>query len=162
GVVSLVASLIDNDEETLQSCQAVMEGGLATRDRGLLATMVLGLPGVVESEPDRAEEPRDRPGTSRLPVVAAAVARLMTHIHQPGVGVGAAAVLRDALAERAKHASPLHRALSASSLRQLRPGGEDPSSVSFQVREALLAFETDGAKRAFELASAALNEAHQV
>lgn len=162
GVVSLVASLIDNDDETLQSCRAVIEGELASRDPGLIATMALGLPRVVESEPDRAEELLDRLATTRLPDVAEAVARLMTDIHQPGFGVAASAVLRDALAERAKQASPLQRALSAWSLRELGPGGEDPSSVSFQVRAALLAFEAEGAKRAFELATEALNEAHEV
>jgi hypothetical protein len=162
GVVSLVASLIDNDEETLRSCYAVIEGELAARDPGLIATLLLGLPRVVESEPDRAEALLDRLATTRRADVAEAVARLMTDVQQAGFGVAAAAVLRDALAEEAKRASPLHRALSASALRQLRPRGEDETSVSFQVRAALLAFESEGAKRALELASEALGEAHQV
>jgi len=162
GVVSLVASLIDNDEETLRSCRAVLESELAVRDPGLSATMVMGLARVVESEPDRAEELLDRLAMTRRADVAEAVARLMTEVQHAGFGVAAAAVLRDALAERVKGESALHRALTARALRQLRPGGEDPNSVSFQVRTALLAFETDGAKRALELASAALAEAHQI
>lgn len=162
GVVSLVASLIGDDDETLQSCHAVLDGELAARDPGLIATMLLGLPRVVEAEPDRAEELLDRLATTRRPDVAEACARLMTDVHQPGFGVAAAAVLRDALAEDARHASPLYRALSASALRQLRPGGTDETSVSAQVRAALLAFEAEGAKKALELASEALEEAHQV
>lgn len=161
GVVSLVASLIDDDDETLRSCYAVIEGELAARDPGLIATMLLGLPRVVETEPDRAEALLDRLATTRRGDVAEAAARLMTDVQQAGFGVAAAAVLRDALAEEAKRASPLHRALSASALRQLRPRGEDEASVSSQVRAALLAFESEGAKRALELASEALGEAHQ-
>jgi hypothetical protein len=160
--VSLVSSLIDNDDETLQSCRAILDGELAKRDPGLVATMVLGLPRVVEAEPDRAEELLDRLATTRRPDVAEAVARLFMEVSLPGFGVGAAAVLRDALAERARSDTPLGRALSARSLRLLSPGEVDESSISQQVKAALLAFETDGAKRAYDLATAAISEAHQV
>ncbi len=160
--VSLVSSLVDNDEDTLQSCLSLLDGELAKRDPGLIATLVLGLPRVVEAEPDRAEELLDRLATTRRADVAESVARLFTEVVQPGFGMGAAAVLRDALAERARTDSPLGRALSARALRLLSPADVDESSISQQVKAALLAFETEGAKRAYELATAAISEAHQV
>lgn len=160
--VSLVASLVDNDDETLSSCRAIVDSELTSRDPGLIATMLLGLPRVVEAEPDRAEELLDRLAMTRRADVGEAVAQLFSEIALPGFGVGAAAVLRDALAERARTDTPLGRALSARALRQLGTGMIDESSISYQVRAALSAFEQDGAKRAYDLATAAISEAHQV
>jgi hypothetical protein len=54
--VSLVATLVRDPEQTLRACRRVVEGPVGKKDPGIAATMVLGLPRVIEAEPDAAEE----------------------------------------------------------------------------------------------------------
>ncbi len=160
GGVSLVASLI-GDEDALRSCRAVIEGSLAEQDPGLIATLPLGLPRVIEAEPDRAEELLDRLARTRRGDVAESVAALLANVAQPDFALGARTVLQDALSDRARDQPAVLRALSTQALHQLTPEYEDEEHLGTLLRRALQTFDSEGAKRAYQRAVGALAEAHQ-
>lgn len=162
GAVSLVASTVLGDEEAHRSVHAIMKGPVAEKDSGLLSTLVLGLPRVVELEPDRAEDILDRLAATRRPDVAAAVAELIGQLRDPGFAPAACAILRDALAEAAKKQSLAERSLVSRALRQLGRIDPDDPDLTTRVQRGLLAFENDGARQAFEEAQKALVEAHEI
>lgn len=158
--VSLVAGLVNNSDEALRSCFSVVDGPLAEFDPGVSASMVLGLPRVIEAEPDAAEELLIRLAATERTDVAEAVAALINDLSSPGFGTDSARFLSGVLTSQAGQQASILRGVAARTMRLLSAEYDDESSIGAHVRRALLAFETEGATRAYELAQQAILEAH--
>jgi len=150
--VSLVASIVGDPELSPKSCRALLHGEIAEKDPGIVATMVWGLPRVIEAEPDLAEELLDRLSTTRRPDVAEATASLLGDTLHTTFGARAAGTLRAVLASRAESESPGQRAITERALRVLDREHIDDESVQEHVHRALVAYEASGARAAHELA----------
>ncbi len=162
GGVSLVASVVLGDEEAHRSVLSVIDGKLSEQDPGLAASMVSGLPRVVEMEPDRAEEIADRFALLHRPDVAIAMADIYARTRDQDFAVAARAILRDSLAEAGKRQSHVARSLSSRALKVLAQGDDVEPDLVARVQMALVAFEDEGAKQAYEVALEAISEAHQI
>ncbi len=117
--VSLAASIVGDPELSPKSCRALLHSEIAVKDPGIAATMVWGLPRVIEAEPDLAEELLDRLSTTRRPDVAEATASLLGDTLHATFGARAAGTLRAVLASRAESESPAQRAITERALRVL-------------------------------------------
>jgi hypothetical protein len=159
--VSLVAMLVGDPEEGMKRCRGWLDGELVRRDPGMIATMLWGLPRVVEVEPDAAEELLDRLCATRRLEVAEAVAELLGDLNNPAFGARAADTLRRALGSRSRQDSPVLRTLTEQALYMLNHARVDQNTVHAAVRRALGAFETTGARGAFDLALGAVQIAQR-
>ena len=149
--VSLVALIASDPEEALRASRRVLEGPLAERDPGIAATLVLGLPRVIEAEPAAAETLLDWVTRTRRPDAAEAVASLLGDVLDPTFGACAAQQLREPLASQNR--SPL-RTITERALRQLDRDDDEDDCVGL-MRRALAAYETQGARAAFDVATRA-------
>jgi len=157
--VSVVAGLVGNAEESLRVCYSVLDGQLAEADPGIAASMVMGLPRVIEAEPDVAEELLLRLAASERPDVAEAVANLLSDLREPGYAADCARFLSGSMAGYVGEKGSILRGVAARTMRLLS-SQDDESSIGAHVRRALFAFENEGATRAYELAHKAILEAH--
>ncbi|MFZ5891343.1 MAG: serine/threonine-protein kinase [Myxococcota bacterium] len=155
GGVSLFALTAGDPDGALPSCRNLLTSPLFELDRGLPAALVLGLPRVIEAEPDAADELLGGLAATQRPDVAEAVAALLSDVRNPNFGLGVARSLRQMLLPRVEHQNSVMRAVAERTLRQL-DREEDESDVLCLVRKALLAYESQGAKEAFEIASVAV------
>jgi len=159
--VSLVASIPTDPEQTLRACRKVIEGTIGKRDPGIAAAMVLGLPRVIEAEPEAAEGLLDRIAATRRPDVAEAVAALLGDLSSQTFGRAAAQQLRATLASRAEGASSVLRAIADRALRLLDGDAlEDEDDLVGALRRAMIEFETTGARAAHELAQKVAAKLH--
>jgi hypothetical protein len=159
--VSLVASIPSDPEQTLRACRRVIEGSIGKRDPGIAAALVLGLPRVIEAEPDAAEQLLDRVAATRRPDVAEAVAALLGDLTSTTFGRKAAQQLRATLASRAEGSGSVLRSIADRALRLLDGDAiEDEDDLLGALRRALLEFETKGARAAHELALKAASKLH--
>jgi hypothetical protein len=159
--VSLVATIPADPEQTLRACRQVIEGAIGKRDPGIAATLVLGLPRVIEAEPEAAEELLDLVAATRRPDVAENVASLLGDLTSQTFGREAAQKLRATLASRAEGAGSVLRAVADRALRLLDGDSqEDEDDLVGALRRALLAFETTGARAAHDLAIKAAARLH--
>jgi hypothetical protein len=154
GAVSLVAMIVNDPEYALRACRKVIEGPIGELDRGIASALVLGLPRVIEAEPDAAEELLGWLAATRRPDVAEAVAALLSDLHHPKFAEKAARTLRQALAARTEGNAAL-RAIRERALQKL-DRQEDERDLLGLVKRALVAYETSGAREAFELATEAV------
>ncbi|HEU5073513.1 MAG TPA: protein kinase, partial [Polyangiaceae bacterium] len=158
--VSVVASLVGSAEESLRDCYSILDGPLAQADPGIAASMVMGLPRVIEAEPDLAEELLMRLAASERPDVAEAVAGVLSDMREPGFAADCARFLSGAMGSSVGGQASILRGVAARTMRLLSSEHEDESSIGAHVRRALNAFENEGATRAYELAHKAIVEAH--
>ena len=158
--VSLVACMVGDPTTVSKQCERLLAGDVGHRDPGMAATMIWGLPRVIEAEPDAGEALLEKLTATRRPDVAESAAALLADCWTPNFGTAAAALVRDVLTERARDESPLS-GVSGRLLRGLeRIVGDD--SVGAGVRRALAAFETQGARPAYEAAIEAIASAHRI
>jgi hypothetical protein len=151
--VSLVASIPADPEQTLRACRQVLDGTIGKRDPGIAATLVLGLPRVIEAEPEAAEELLNLVAETRRPDVAENVAALLSDLTSNTFGRKAAQKLRATLASRAEGSGSVLRAIADRALRLLDGDAfEDEDDLVGALRRALLEFETTGARAAHDLA----------
>ena len=159
--VSLVASIPADPEQTLRACRRVLEGTLGKRDPGIAATMVLGLPRVIEAEPEAAEQLLDMVASTRRPDVAEAVAALLGDLTSTTFGRVSAQKLRATLASRAEGSGSVLRTIADRSLRMLDGDAlEDDDDLVGALRRAMIEFESTGARAAHELALKAAAKLH--
>ncbi len=159
--VSLVASIPADPEQTLRACRKVIEGTLGKRDPGIAAAMVLGLPRVIEAEPDAAEQLLERLAATRRPDVAEAVAALLGDLSSSTFGRTAAQQLRVTLASRAEGSSSVLRGIADRALRMLDGDAlDDEDDLLGALRRAMLEFETTGARAAHDLAQRSAARLH--
>jgi hypothetical protein len=162
GLVSLVSAMVLGDQEVHSSVHAVLGGPLARRDSGLAAVVPLGLGRVIEAEPDRAENVLDRLCANANVSVALAVAELCEQVKNPDFGKKARGTMRTVLVSASNEQNPVERAFAERALGVL--SGEIIASPGLpeRVQRALLAFETEGAELAHQLALSASAEAHEL
>lgn len=157
--VSLVATLTNPTEQALRACCSVVEGPLSQADPGLPAAMVVGLPRVIEAEPDAAAGLLSVLCATERPDVAEAVASLLSEASDASFGRAAAEQAFRVLEGRARAGSVL-RAVATRAMRMLSAEAGDEDSIRRAVRRALAAFENDGARPAYDAAADAVSEAH--
>ncbi len=153
-VVSLVAGLTV-DPEWMPQCRAVLNGPLGQRHPGIYTTFVWGLPRVVESEPELAEELLLQLAAIPNRATQAALVKLLREVSNPAFGEAAAVQSARTLAQLEPQSDPLVMICAL----QLRERSATPSgrqSVYDATRRALAAYETSGAATAQELAVEAL------
>ncbi|MCA9592635.1 MAG: protein kinase [Myxococcales bacterium] len=158
--VSLVASMAGNPSAATKACNRLLNSAVTKRDPGIFATMVWGLPRVVEVEPDAAEELLDRLSATRRPDVAEAVAMLLSDLVHGTFGQRAATLLRAILASKLDTETPALRGITHRALMILDRDRDHEDRLEERVRQALVAYETTGARAAHELATEAMGRAH--
>ncbi len=159
--VSLVALMATDPEVAFQQCRTLTKSEVGRRDPGVMATMLLGLPRVIEAEPDAAEELFELlVATGRLDVAEAGV-DLLGDVTLPSFGVRAREQISRLLSQAAKQRTGALRAVAEHSLRRLMRSRDSGNALHEGVREALSAYESRGAKAAYGLALVALSDAQE-
>ncbi|MBN2191900.1 MAG: serine/threonine protein kinase [Polyangiaceae bacterium] len=158
--VSLVAATVADPAAGLKHCHGLLEGVIAERDPGIVATMVWGIPRLIEAEPDAAEELLADLAARGRPDVAEAVAELLADLVNPSFATTTVDRLRNELETRTHAEHPVLRALTEQALRQLARTHER-GSVHAHIMRAVQAFETTGAREAHEQALAAVQAAQR-
>jgi hypothetical protein len=156
--VSLVALMALDPETALKQCSQLVLGPIAQHDPGIVAGMLAGLPRVVESEPDAAEALLERLSvTDRLDVLEA-IAELLSDVAHQNFGRRAVERLRSTLDSSGPASNSARGVLVRRALHLM---DRDPSdtSVAETLRQALVAFEAQGATAAHALALATLANA---
>ncbi|MBN1608770.1 MAG: serine/threonine protein kinase, partial [Polyangiaceae bacterium] len=156
--VSLVALMALDPQTALKQCSQLLLGPIAQHDPGIAASMLAGLPRVVEAEPDAAEALLERlSATDRLDVLEA-IAELLSDAAHQNFGRRAVERLRSTLDSSGPVSNSARGVLVRRALRLM---ARDPSdtSIAETLRQALVAFETQGATAAHALALTTLASA---
>lgn len=152
GAVSLVSCLSHDPQLVMKQCRALLRGPMAERDPGMAATMTWGLPYVIETEPDAAEELLDwLTATLRLDVAEATV-ELLRDVSNQSFASRAQEIVRGVLDDQMRSADSVTGYVAHRALHDLSQDLEAEGGLLQGVRRALHAFETKGARRAHELA----------
>ncbi|HTV23521.1 MAG TPA: hypothetical protein VMG12_32755, partial [Polyangiaceae bacterium] len=159
--VSLVACLVQDRNTAMQQCKSLLRSELFERHPPILSTMLWGLAPAIEAEPELARELIDFLSWVDRTDVAQEMAALLGDAHNPSFGRGASERMRNTIAERLPQADADTRIVLDSVTDELSLDRRDETSVASAVRAALLAFETQGAEAAHELAREALNRAYR-
>jgi hypothetical protein len=157
--VSLVACLVSDYDTALSQIRSLITGDVAKRDPGMVATLVWGLRPVIETEPEVAEQVLELLSATGRHDVADAIVGLLGNTALGGLGSSAAARIRDTLLSAAPNRDPALQALMEDTVRCLEPGRAQ-GGVGAAVRRAIDAYETTGARAAYDLALAAMERAH--
>ncbi|HVU00500.1 MAG TPA: serine/threonine-protein kinase [Polyangiaceae bacterium] len=157
--VSLVAGISTDLSGGLSQFERFLEGEIVKRDPGLAATLVWGLPAVIEAEPETAQDLLDRLSFAARPDVAEAISALLTDVESRDFGVDAAQRIRTLVLQNAASVDPAMRSIFEDTLRGLNQS-RTLGGVHAAVRRALDAYESQGARAAHELAVEALSRAH--
>jgi eukaryotic-like serine/threonine-protein kinase len=158
--VSLVATLLSEPEGSLRALKQLLDGPVAKADPGLAASLVMGMPRVIEAEPDAAENLLDLLCARRRADVAEAAAALFADLSSPSFGQRAAKVFKQTLSQRTDAQSAVLRSVAERAVRIL-DRDQDEQEVVAAVRRALLAYESKGARAATDLAIQAVQTAHR-
>jgi hypothetical protein len=124
------------------------------KDPGIVATMLWGLGAVVDAEPDAAEELLDMVAATRRPDVAEAVAGLLSDLIHPTFGARSAQSLRAVLASKLDSEPPALRGITSRVLHAL--DRDQTEGLPEALRHAMVAYETGGARAAFDSATQVL------
>lgn len=162
GAVSLMASTVLGEDEAYRSVISVLNGPLLEKDRGLCASMITGLPRVIEMEPDFAEDILNRVSEKKKFDVALAVSDLVTRMKNRDFALRARLALRDTLIEHVKTQSKIERSLVSRGLHALALEPETELNLPGQVEHAMHQFEVVGASEAYQASLIALSEAHEI
>ncbi|HEY6558994.1 MAG TPA: serine/threonine-protein kinase [Polyangiaceae bacterium] len=157
GAVSLVAGLVAEPITALGLCQQLLQGDLVERDPGLTATLVWGLPRVIEAEPDAAEQLLDSLTALQRPDVNESIADLLRDVQSMSFGARIRTQVAD---ETAAQSVPGRRVLEGpAAVARPRLDSSEDASLRGKVRRALAAYEIKGATLAHELALEAMHQA---
>jgi hypothetical protein len=104
----------------------------------------MGLPRVIEAEPDAAEALLEMLCTKRRPDVAEAAAALFADLSSPSFGRRSAKVLKQTLAQRVDSQNSVLRSVAERAVRILDRDQDEQNEVVASVRRALLAYESKG------------------
>ncbi|MBK7582867.1 MAG: serine/threonine protein kinase [Myxococcales bacterium] len=152
--VSLVATIAADPTGGLKACVRLLKSDVLRKDPGVAATMVWGLGPAIETEPDAAEQLLDLIAASRRPDVAEAVAQLFTELGPSHFGDRAADMLRAVLVSKLDGDTTAMRGTTERTLAALdRDRGAE--GLGEALRRAMVAFETEGARAAFDHATLA-------
>ena len=156
--VSLVALLPSDPHTVLKQCHRLQLGEIGQADPGIAAAMVAGLPRVIEAEPEAAESLLGMLANSRRLDVAEAIAALLSGLASRTFGERTAQTLRHVLDTTRTVES---NAAGAIKQRILTLLDRDLSENSLQegLRQALVAYETQGARAAHQAAMSTIEAA---
>lgn len=156
--VSLTASMVLGDLEAEKSVSALLAGSLAQKDPGIVSTMVSALPRLAEFELDRARAFVERVAQKRRADIAIAVGLALASSRDLDLAGAALGTLRETLENNTGLELGFDEIMRARALGALRmdPEKRGPSG---RVEGALSAYETQGAKPAYERATLALRDA---
>lgn len=157
--VSLVPCFIHDFDTAFSQCRSLIDGEIAQKDPGLTATLIWGLPPVIEAEPEAAETLLERLSFLDRHDVADAMASLLSDVLNPEYGTEAAERVRALVMESVSGADPTMQAIFEDTLRGL-DRRTIASGVCGAIRRALIAYETQGARAAHEMALEAMERAH--
>ncbi len=157
--VSLVALLPSDPQTVLKQCRRLILGDIGQTDPGIAAAMVAGLHRVIEAEPEGAESLLELLADSRRLDVAEAIGSLFAGLTNRTFGERTAQTLHHVLEN-----SKVVEAIATTAMKQRILGALDrnrsDSSLSESLRQALVAYETQGARAAHQAAIAAIEAAH--
>jgi hypothetical protein len=159
--VSLVATLLSEPDSSIRGLKQLIDGPVAKTDPGLLATLLMGLPRVIEAEPDAAEALLDMLCSKRRPDGAVGAAALFADLSSTSFGQRAAKISKQTLQTRADSQSSVLRSVAERAVRILDRDQDEQNEVVAAVRRALLAYESKGARAASEMAIQAVQAAHR-
>lgn len=158
--VSVVATIVSDPVTGMAQCEGLLNGDVVKRDRGLPSVMAWGLPRVIEAEPDAASELLARLAGTRRPDVAEALVDLLGDLAHPAFGEATAQQLRTTLGAVTESDNPTLRAITDQTLRELSRR-TDATSIGAAVTRAVRAFETQGAREAYDQALSAVQNAQR-
>lgn len=157
--VSMVALLPSDPQTVMKQCRRLLLGEIAQADPGIAAAMVAAMPRVIEAEPDVAENLLDMMADTRRLDVAEAVAALLLGLANRSFGDRSAQALRATLDQTKTVESKATAAIKHRICAQLdRRAGE--TGLMEGLRQALVAYETQGARAAYQAALTAIDAAH--
>ena len=159
--VSFVATMAFDPKDGLRRILQILSSEISKLDPGMLSAMLYGLPRVIESEPDAAEDLLNRLVKVQRTDVAEMTARILGDCLIPDFGVEAALTLQATLAAPAQVTDGATRAVIERALRVVGHHHLEDTSIAAEVRRALVAFETTGARAAHDLALQAVSAAHR-
>ncbi len=159
--VSLVALIAGDAQTALSQCRRLLTSEIGVADPGIAAAMVGGLPSVIESEPEAAEQLLEILAGTRRFDVAEATGALLQELTNRAFGQRAQAVLRQVVAGHRNPSFPAGFGLCDRVLRQLERGPVDHGLMG-GLRQALVAYDTTGARAAHDAAVATVVAAHEL
>src|SRR5262249_10218758 len=109
--VSLVACVSTDVSTSLTQCERLLDGEILRRDPGLAATLVWGLPVVIETEPEAAIELLDRLSMYPRLDVAESISALLCDVSNSEFAAEAAERTRSGVMESAASADPTMHAV---------------------------------------------------
>lgn len=157
--VSLVALMAGDPQTALKQCRRLLVSEIGLADPGIAAVMVGGLPRVIESEPDAADSLLEVLVATGRTDVAEAAAALLSDVATRALGPRSTQILRQAFSAARGSSQPAVVGIVERGLRVL--DHEDIDSLGEVVRQALVAFESSGARAAHEAAVHLANQAHE-
>ncbi|MGE5785883.1 MAG: serine/threonine-protein kinase [Myxococcales bacterium] len=158
--VSLVALTASDPHTVLKQCQRLLRSEIGAADPGIASVMVAALPRVIEAEPDAADALLDALLATHRADVAEAAAALLTDVSLRALGTRTTQMLRKALLTARDPAQPASFGAIDRALRVLDHA--DIDSLGEAVRQALVAFESSGARAAHDAAIHLARQAHEV
>ncbi len=158
--VSLVALLPSDPQTVLKQCRRLIQGEIGQADPGIAAAMVPGLHRVIEAEPEGAEALLEVLADGRRLDVAEAIGSLFAGLTSRTFGERTAQTLHHVL-ESSKTVEASATAAMRSRILSALDRNRSDNSLSESLRQALVAYETQGARAAHQAALAAIEAVHQ-
>jgi len=160
GAVSLVAAIATSPDRALSRARDLVASGLATRDPGLVATMVWGLPRAMDAEPEAAEELLDAIVDADAAGAAEGIAAIVRDVGGEA-GRRAVATARAVLSDRiaSKIEDPVDLLIARALSNELGAERGSEGSLRDSVSRAVQAFVESGAREAHAGATEALEVA---
>lgn len=160
GAVSMVAAIGTAPDRALARAHDLIKSPIASQDRGLVATMVHGLPRALETEPEAGEQLLDAIVDADAPGAAESIASVMREL-SGDAGRRAIATARAVLADRLSHgiADPAEFMLTRALADELDPERTGDPSLRDTVWHAINLFVEKGARDAYNAAIDALQVA---
>lgn len=148
--VSLVALTAGDPQTALKQCRRLLVGEIGQADPGIASAMMAGLPRVIEAEPDAADALLEVLASTQRSDVAEAAAALLTDVTTRALSSKSTSILRQTIAGARNTNHPASLGALDRALRVL--DHEDTDSLGEAVRQALVAYESSGARAAHEAA----------
>jgi eukaryotic-like serine/threonine-protein kinase len=157
GAVSMVAAIGTAPDRALPRAHEIIRSAMASQDRGLVATMVHGLPRALETEPEAAEQLLDAIVDADAAGAAESVASVMREL-TGDAGRRAVATARAVLADRLAHGieDPAEFMLARALSDELDPDRTGDPSLRDSVAHAIHLFVDKSARDAYNAAIDAL------
>jgi len=157
--VSLVALLPSDPHTVFKQCRRLILGDIGQTDPGIGAAMVGGLHRVIEAEPEHAESLLDLLAEGKRLDVAEAIGALFTDMTSRNFGERAAQTLHHFLEKSRSVESSAVTAIKQRIISALDRNRSD-NALSEGLRQALVAYETQGARAAHQAALSVIETAH--